>query len=100
MTSETEGLGSTLLDAFACRVPVVATAAGGIPEIIHHKKTGLLAPVADAQTLARNVQELIQDTALRERIVNQAYASLSKFSKENMALKTLEIYRQVLGESL
>lgn len=38
MTSKTEGLGTTILDAFAAQVPVVATQAGGIPEIVQHEK--------------------------------------------------------------
>ena len=45
MTSKTEGLGSSILDAYACKVPVVATIAGGIPEIVLHEKTGLLTEI-------------------------------------------------------
>jgi len=47
-TSQEEGLGTSLLDALACKVPVVATCAGGVPEIIEDGKTGLLAEVKDA----------------------------------------------------
>ncbi len=47
MTSRQEGLGSSILDAFSYRVPVVATAAGGIPEIVKHQETGLLAEVGN-----------------------------------------------------
>src|SRR5690606_2850452 len=42
ITSRTEGLGTSILDAFASDVPVVATRAGGIPEIVHHGESGLL----------------------------------------------------------
>ena len=48
ITSETEGLGTSIIDAFACKVPVVATRAGGIPEIVEHEKSGLLADTKDA----------------------------------------------------
>ena len=56
-SSKTEGLGTSLLDAFACQVPVVATNAGGVPELIIHEKTGLLSPTKDPQSLAKNVSQ-------------------------------------------
>jgi glycosyltransferase involved in cell wall biosynthesis len=52
ITSQTEGLGTTILDAFACRVPVVATKGGGIPEIVKESEPGLLAEIYDTEKLA------------------------------------------------
>ncbi|MBT30129.1 MAG: hypothetical protein CMO01_10760 [Thalassobius sp.] len=98
MTSETEGLGTSILDAFAAKVPVVATAAGGIPEMIIHKKTGMLAPIKDAENLARNVNELLANANLRAELIAGAYQHLQSFSKEQTALKTLEIYKEILSE--
>lgn len=68
MTSDTEGLGTSLLDAFAAKVAVVSTAAGGIPEIVKHHQTGLLAPVKDVKQLADNVIRLLEDNTLRKQI--------------------------------
>ena len=98
MTSKTEGLGTSLLDAFASKVPVVATAAGGIPEIVRHEETGLLAPVGDARQLARHVKTLHQNKQLRDKLVPSAYSFVQSFSKKHTAQKTLAIYREVLHE--
>ena len=98
ITSKTEGLGTTILDAFACRVPVVATKGGGIPEIVKEGKTGLLAEVADYKQLALNVNRILEDKALAGFLSGNAYQLLQDFRKENTARRTLEIYRSVLAE--
>lgn len=93
-TSETEGLGTAIIDAFACRVPVVATRAGGIPEIIENGVNGLLAPVRDAETLARLVQKTLTEPMLRERVVAAASERLKALTKEEMAAKTIAVYQE------
>lgn len=91
-TSKTEGLGTTVLDAMACGVPVVATAAGGIPEMIRDGETGLLAPVGDAEELSRQVIRLLRDRALRARLTEGALGRVRDFSKEAMGRNTLKQY--------
>lgn len=96
-TSKMEGLGTSVLDAFACHVPVVATAAGGVPEIVHHQKTGLLVPVGDAPGLAAAAIRLLKDTELSAALNENAYQLLTAaFTKELMAAATLAVYREVL----
>lgn len=96
MTSKQEGLGTSLLDAFLARVPVVATDAGGIPEIVRHMQTGLLAPVQDSSRLCENVVRLLTVTELRERLIDQAFAFVRDFSKEKTSSKTYKVYQEVL----
>ncbi len=99
MTSKTEGLGTSILDAFACKVAVVATRAGGIPEMVIHNKTGLLAEVKDANQLAEHLKRLIQDPQLKKFLEENAYQLLlQNFTKEKMASRTLEVYHEVLGK--
>jgi len=100
ITSETEGLGTAILDAFACRVPVVATAAGGIPEIVIHERTGLLASVGDTAGLAAHVMKLMGNESLRNTLVAGATAHLEGFTKEATATKTLAEYLSVSGAEL
>ena len=98
-TSREEGLGSSLLDAFASRVPVVATAAGGIPEIVADGETGLLARPRDADALAAAVRRVLGDAALRARLVEGGSRRLAEFGVPAMAERTLAIYREVLASS-
>ena len=92
MTSETEGLGSSILDAFYCKVPVVATRAGGIPEIVINEQTGLTAPVKNESALAEQVLRLLTNKELKEILVNNANQFVRNFSMENMAGETYKIY--------
>jgi glycosyltransferase involved in cell wall biosynthesis len=98
MTSREEGLGTSLLDAFLARIPVVATDAGGIPEIVIHERTGLLAPVGNSDKLSGNVARLLGDRLLRESLVEQAYAFVQNFSKEETTARTLRVYKEVLHQ--
>ncbi len=95
-TSEKEGLGSTVLDAMACEVPVVATMAGGIPEIIKHENTGMLANVKDAPQLAAYVMRLLKDMTFRNSIIKNAKQHVIYFSKEAMAEKTRKVYEEII----
>jgi len=97
-TSKEEGLGTTLLDAFSAGVPVVATAGGGIPELVRHEETGLLAPVGDAEKLSTFVQRLLADPALRQRLSKEAKIFVQQFSKANTARQTLAVYHQILDK--
>lgn len=98
MTSKEEGLGTSLLDAFLARVPVVATNAGGIPEIVRHMETGLTAPVQDAPKLSANIIRLLSDKHLRRTLIDQAFAFVKKFSKEETTSRTFNVYQEVLGK--
>jgi len=95
VTSETEGLGTSIIDACACKVPVVATNTGGIPEIIVHEKTGLLAPPKNALALSNAVWRLQKNQSLRTTLANAAYQHIQQFSVANMAKNTLYYYRKV-----
>lgn len=98
MTSKTEGLGTTVLDAFANDIPVVSTNAGGIPEMITHEKTGLLAQVGDSNSLSRLVLRLKSDHELQSILAKNASEKLLSFSKEQTAKETIAEYHAVLTE--
>lgn len=96
-TSKTEGLGTSLLDAFAAGAPVVATRAGGIPEVVRHEETGLLASPQDPQALARQALRMLNDPPLRLGLLQMAKQRVKAFSKEQMAQQVLAVYREVLA---
>lgn len=96
-TSRSEGLGTILLDAMVCGVPVVATRIDGITEIIQHEINGLLASPGDASGLAHEVFRLLQKEELRTQIIRNAYLRVRDFDAQNMATQTLRIYSEILN---
>jgi glycosyltransferase involved in cell wall biosynthesis len=98
-TSKTEGLGTSILDALGCNVPVVATNAGGIPEIIIHEQSGLLADIGNAEKLAENALRVLEDDELRKNLVEGGNKKVQEFTIENTSLQTLDIYKKVIAEN-
>jgi glycosyltransferase involved in cell wall biosynthesis len=97
MTSRQEGLGSSILDAFSYRVPVVATAAGGIPEIVKDHETGLLAEVGNPDKVAFSIMQMLYDDELRKRCTDNAYEFLmQRFTLDRMAQSYEQVYQKVL----
>lgn len=94
-TSKTEGLGTSILDAFACKVPVVTTNAGGIPEMVRHEFNGLMTNVGDHQSLAEETKRILEHHDLRQKLTQNAYLTLRDFSVEKMTEKTYQIYNEV-----
>src|SRR5439155_25720744 len=68
LTSDNEGMPVSLMEAAACGVPVVATAVGGVPELVVDGATGLLVPAGDARALANALERLLIDDDLRARL--------------------------------
>lgn len=96
LSSITEGLGTSLLDAMACAKPIVATTAGGIPEVVADGVTGLLVPPRDHGSLARAIVTLLKDAALRKTMGSAGLARVHEcFSAERMVQETVRVYQRV-----
>lgn len=92
-TSKKEGLGTSILDAFCCDIPVVATKTGGIPELIQHGQTGLLAEIGASEEIASYVLDVLNQQSLRDKLTCNARESLKNFTCQNMALRIKRIYQ-------
>jgi L-malate glycosyltransferase len=100
MPSVTEGLGTSLLDAMACRKPIVASDVGGIPEVVVDGKTGLLVPPKDAERLAAAVVRLLRDSALATSLAAGGFARVQqRFTVERMVEQTLAVYERLAGNT-
>jgi glycosyltransferase involved in cell wall biosynthesis len=97
-TSKMEGLGTAVLDAFALKVPVVATDAGGISEMVRNEETGLLCAIGDANCLALGVQRIIENVQLRNALVEGAQTKLLDFTSDKTAKQTLNHYHDLIKQ--
>jgi glycosyltransferase involved in cell wall biosynthesis len=93
---QAEGLGLTLVEALLAGSAVVGTPAGGIPEVVRHEETGLLARAGDAADMADQLQRLLTDQELRIRLsrAGREYA-LRTYSPDVTVERFLEIYGAV-----
>jgi len=96
MSSVTEGLGTSLLDAMACGKPIVATTAGGMPEVVADGETCILVPPRDDASLAGAITRLLKYRTLRARMGAAGEQRVrERFSAERMVQDTLELYKRV-----
>jgi L-malate glycosyltransferase len=94
MSSVTEGLGTSLLDAMASARAIVATQAGGIPEVVVDGVTGLLVSPRDHHALAAAIVRLLRDPALREQMGRAGFERVrTRFSAARMVDETVSVYR-------
>jgi glycosyltransferase involved in cell wall biosynthesis len=68
ITSESEGFCNAIMEYMACGVPVVATAAGGNPELVNDGQNGFLVPVGDIKQMAEKIELLLREDKLRNRM--------------------------------
>jgi len=98
MSSITEGLGTSILDAMAASKAVVGTTAGGIPEAVEHGITGLLVPPHNADALAEAMLTLLRDGTLRRRMGEAGLERVRRmFNVDRMVDETLAVYALVAG---
>ncbi|NUM72945.1 glycosyltransferase [candidate division KSB1 bacterium] len=99
MTSEFEGLPMALLEAMALRKPVVATAVGGIPEVVKNGDEGFLTVVGAVNELAGCTTKLLGDPQLRQRMGEQGAAKVEERFHIKHRVKFIEaLYLEVLAE--
>lgn len=96
ITSDTEGLGTTVIDALYNGIPVVATRAGGIPELIINEKQGYLCDIDDYNCLAEKINRLLDSEKLRREMAKNAFQRSMRFTNKQMGAGVLEIYQEIL----
>ena len=97
--AEREGLGLALLEAASGGVPVVACAAGGVPDVVEDGRTGLLVAVGDGPALRRALERLLADAAERARLGAAARALVEqRFTIDGMVAAHRALYAAVLAE--
>lgn len=97
LPSHLEGSANVLLEAMMAKLPIVASRAGGNPEIVLDGKTGLLVPIADPRALADAIERLLRDPDLGERLAVAARDRAAReFSPERYRQRLCEFYSEIL----
>lgn len=96
--SRWEGLGLSIVEASACRLPVVATNVGGIPEVVENGVSGTLVEPGDTEALCSAITELVQNRDLR-REMGEAGRQIveEKFDINRIALELKHMYEELLS---
>jgi glycosyltransferase involved in cell wall biosynthesis len=94
LASDSEGLPMSVLEAMAAGLPVVASAVGGIPEVVRDGETGALVPPRDSAALASAIGRIVADPELRDRLGEAGRRRVEReFSLERFEREHLELYR-------
>ncbi|MBA3894865.1 MAG: glycosyltransferase family 4 protein [Gemmatimonadales bacterium] len=96
LPSRMEGLSQSLLEAMALGKPVIASAAGGNPDLIRHETDGLIVPPLDPAAWAAAIERLLADPALAAALGEAArHTARVTFSLDRTVTRTLELYRSL-----
>lgn len=92
-----EGMGRAIAEAMYCRLPVIATQVGGVPELLDYGNAGLLVPPHSASAIARSLEALYNDPELRNRYGAHAYKFVMKdYSLDEMIRRIEKVYLNLL----
>ena len=97
LPSETESFGLSALEAMSCEVPVVATCAGGLPELVEHAQTGYLCCVGDTTEMAEAIKLLLNDDQRRISMGKEARKrTIERFNVKKITAEYESYYRNLL----
>lgn len=98
LPSESESFGMAALEAMASEIPVIATRAGGLPEVVVHGETGYLFEVGDVQSMAAAAIEILGDDSVRERMGRRGREiAVERFDEEKIVPRYRELYERVIA---
>ena len=98
ISSLTEGLPITLLEAMQAKAPIIATKVGGIPEVLQNGNAGLLVDPCNPDVLAEEITKIYNNGKFAKKIVEAAYQRvITNYSSWAMAQKYLDLYNQLIN---
>jgi glycosyltransferase involved in cell wall biosynthesis len=97
LPSVSEGMGLVLLEAMQAGIPIVASAVGGIPEVVRDRKDGLLVPPGDVVGFSNACSKIIDNPDLAKSLVLSGRSRWPKFSIARMVSETEQVYTRLLN---
>ena len=98
LPSETESFGMAALEAMASEIPVIATRAGGLPEVVVDGETGYLLPVGDVDSMAARAIEILSDPAVQQRMGKRGReVAVQQFDESWIVPRYRALYEKVIG---
>lgn len=91
-----EGFSHQLLEVLALGTPIVTTNVGGNPEVITHKKNGLLVPYDDREALVQAITTLLTDDELAKRLTHEGAHSVAQFNTERLLAETITLLKSTV----
>jgi glycosyltransferase involved in cell wall biosynthesis len=89
-----------VLEALENNRAIITHATGGIPEILHHKRNGILVPFVDEEYFAQAMIDLVEHAATRRRYEGYNRRDKKKYSIASTSSQTADFYRQLLASTL
>ncbi|MFC4691704.1 glycosyltransferase family 4 protein [Dokdonia genika] len=98
LTSEREGMGLVNYESFYYKIPVICTAAGGIPEVVKDRETGRLAPIKDYKAIAQAIKDTLIEDLNTKKYVDKAYQELMEnYTTGSTTKQIFNIYQKVIA---
>jgi glycosyltransferase involved in cell wall biosynthesis len=95
LSSDWEGSPLFVFECRAAKVPIVATAVGGVTELVESGRTGLLVPPRDPRALAEAIERLLMDPELSTRLATEAAKDLDQYEIESVARRFADLYEEL-----
>jgi N-acetyl-alpha-D-glucosaminyl L-malate synthase BshA len=98
LPSENESFGLSALEAMACGLPVICTAAGGLPEVVTHGFSGFLSPLGDTEDMAQNIKTILSSEATRQEFSQNARKEAERFTLPVVLPQYESYYHNILTQ--
>ena len=96
--SDIDNMPNSIIESFACGLPVVTTRAGGIPYIVEHERNGLLVDCGDHTALANAAMRLLDEPALARRLIDEGLSDVERlYTWEAVGERWAALYRRLVG---
>lgn len=100
MPSESESFGLAALEALACKVPIITTNAGGLPELNIDGYCGYMSNVGDVDDMAKNTISILEDDAVLKRFKEHAFLRAQDFDLKKILPMYIDFYNEILEQAL